>query len=100
MGLEENNYKKIVEKLKKSVVVTCKIIEVTKDGLYVEVAEGMKGFVKKFDLSRHKDQQKPERFTVGDKIDAKMIFYDKNKKLLNFSVKVLEIADEKRAIQE
>ena len=98
--LEENNYKEITDKLVKAEVVTCKVLEVTKDGLYVEAPEGVKGFVKKYDLSKHKDQQKPERFTVGDRIDAKIISYDKSKRMLNFSVKILEIAEEKKAIAE
>jgi small subunit ribosomal protein S1 len=98
--LEESNYKEITDKLVKAEVVTCKVLEVTKDGLYVEAPEGVKGFVKKYDLSKHKDQQKPERFTIGDRIDAKIISYDKSKKILNFSVKILEIAEEKKAIAE
>ncbi len=97
---EENNYKEVTDKLIKAEVVTCKVTEVTDEGLYVEAPENVKGFIKKFDLSKHKDQQKPDRFTVGDKIDAKVISYDKNKKILNFSVKVLEIAEEKKAIAE
>lgn len=98
--LEESNYKDITDKLVKAEVVTCKVLEVTKDGLYVEAPEGVKGFVKKYDLSKHKDQQKPERFTIGDRIDAKIISYDKSKRILNFSVKILEIAEEKKAIAE
>ena len=98
--LEESNYKEVTDKLIKAEVVTCKVTEVTDEGLYVEAPENVKGFIKKFDLSKHKDQQKPDRFTVGDKIDAKVISYDKNKKILNFSVKVLEIAEEKKAIAE
>ena len=98
--LEENNYKEVTDKLIKAKIVTCKVTEVTIEGLYVEAPENVKGFIKKFDLSKHKDQQKPDRFTIGDKIDAKVISYDKNKKILNFSVKVLEIAEEKRAITE
>jgi len=98
--LEESNYKEITDKLVKAEVVTCKVLEVTKDGLYVEAPEGVKGFVKKYDLSKHKDQQKPERFTIGDRIDAKIISYDKSKRILNFSVKILEIAEEKKAIAE
>jgi small subunit ribosomal protein S1 len=98
--IEENNSQKIVDQLLKSKVVTCKVIEVTKDGLVTEVAEGIRGFVKKFDLSKHRDQQKPERFTIEDRIDAKVISYDKVKKILSLSVKALEIEEEKKAIAE
>ncbi|WPX96420.1 30S ribosomal protein S1 [Candidatus Bandiella euplotis] len=97
--LQEGDHQKVVDQLVKSKIITCKVLEVTKDGLVVE-AEGVKGFVKRFDLSRHKDQQKPERFTVDDRIDAKVVSYDKSKKMLNLSVKALEIDEEKKAIAE
>jgi small subunit ribosomal protein S1 len=101
--LESNkNHKKpaAAEQIIKSEVVTCKVLEVTKDGLLVEATDGVKGFIKRFDLSKHRDQQKPERFAVDDRIDAKILSYDKNKKLLSLSVKSLEIAEEKKAIAE
>ena len=98
--LKENDYKEIIKQLMKSKVVTCKVLEVDKDGLVVETSEGIKGFIKRFDLSKHVDQQKPERFAIGNKIDAKILSYDKNKKVLNLSVKILEIAEEKKAIAE
>ena len=98
--LKENNYRRIIKQLMESGVITCKVLEVDKDGLVVEASEGIKGFIKKSDLSKHIDQQKPERFTSGDRIDAKVLSYDKNKKILNLSVKVLEIAEEKKAIAE
>ena len=98
--LKENNYRRIIKQLMESGVITCKVLEIDKDGLVVEASEGIKGFIKKSDLSKHIDQQKPERFTSGDRIDAKVLSYDKNKKILNLSVKVLEIAEEKKAIAE
>ena len=98
--LAENNYKKTIDKLMKAKVVTCKVLQVTKDGLYVEAPENIKGFVKRLDISKHRDQQKPERFAIGDKIDARVIFYDKVKKIAHLSVKIVEIADEQKAIRE
>ena len=98
--LKENNYQEIIKQLIKSGVVTCKVLNVSKDGLDVKTPEDIKGFIKKSDLSKHINQQKPERFTLEDRIDAKILSYDKNKKVLNLSVKALEIEEEKKAIAE
>lgn len=98
--LIDTKHKDIINRLIKTKVITCKVLEVAKEGLYVEAPEGIKGFVKKYDLSKHKDQQKPERFTIGDRIDTRIISHDKNKRMLNLSVKILEIAEEKKAIAE
>lgn len=98
--LEDINNKRIVDDLIKAEAVTCRILDVSNDGLYVESPQGIKGFIKRFDLSKHKDQQRPERFSIGDRIDAKVLSYDKNKKHLSLSVKTLEIAEEKKAIKE
>ncbi len=98
--LKENNYQKITRQPIKSGIVTCKVLKVSKDWLMVETPEGVQGFIKKFDLSKHVDQQRPERFTLEDRIDAKVLSYDKNRRVLNLSVKALEIAEEKKAITE
>ena len=98
--LKENNYQEIIKQIIKSGIVTCKVLSVNKDGLDVETPEGIKGFIKKSDLSKYINQQKPERFTLEDRIDAKVLSYDKNKKVLNLSVKLLEIEKEKEVITE
>jgi small subunit ribosomal protein S1 len=98
--IQESNNISIMKKIIDSGPITCTVLEVTKDGLFVEMPEGMKGFIKRYDLSKHRDQQKSERFTVGDRIDAKAVSYDKNKNIAVMSVKLLEIEEEKKAIKE
>ena len=99
--LEGNDLKKVADKLIQAGPVTCTVAEVKSAGLVVDILEeDMKGFIKKYDLSMHNDQQNPERFTVGDRIDAKAVSFNKIDRTLNLSVKLLEIRDEKKAIKE
>jgi len=69
-------------------------------GLDVQVGDdGATGFVKRTDLGRDRDEQRPERFQVGQKFDALVIGFDRSKKP-NFSVKALQIAEEKQAVAQ
>ena len=69
-------------------------------GLEVQVGDdGVTGFIKRTDLGRDRDEQRPERFQVGQKFDAMVIGFDRSKKP-NFSVKALQIAEEKQAVAQ
>jgi small subunit ribosomal protein S1 len=84
----------------KGETVTVEVLEVKDGGLEVQVAEGgVTGFIKRTDLGRDRDEQRPERFQVGQKFDALVIGFDRSKKP-NFSVKALQIAEEKQAVAQ
>jgi len=73
--------------------VTCTVTEVNAGGIAVsfgEEGEDAKGFIRKGDLSRERSEQRPERFAVGDKVDAQIIRHEKNKGEYTLSVKALE----------
>ncbi len=57
-------------------------------------------FIRRADLSRDRDEQRPERFTVGQKADARVIAFDKKTRKLQVSIKALEIAEEKEAVAQ
>ncbi|MEZ5937203.1 MAG: 30S ribosomal protein S1 [Hyphomonadaceae bacterium] len=87
--------------LKKNSVVTCTVAEVTSGGIEVTFADGnMRAFVRKADLSRDRSEQRPERFAVGDKIDALVTAFDKTSRKASLSVKALEIREEKEAVEQ
>ena len=98
--LASDDFSKILGKHQKGDVVTTTVTEVKKDGMTVEVEKGIKVFVKKADLSKHKSEQRPERFGVGDKIDAKIMVLDLKERKIALSIKALEVEEEKRAIEE
>ena len=84
----------------KGETVTITVLEVRDGGLEVQVGDdGPTGFVKRTDLGRDRDEQRPERFQVGQKLDAMVIGFDRSKKP-NFSVKALQIAEEKQAVAQ
>ena len=76
------------------------MLEVRDGGLEVQVGDdGATGFIKRTDLGRDRDEQRPERFQVGQKFDAMVIGFDRSKKP-NFSIKALQIAEEKQAVAQ
>jgi small subunit ribosomal protein S1 len=86
--------------LKKNDVVTVTVLEVRDGGLEVQVGDdGATGFIKRSDLGRDRDEQRPDRFQSGQKLDAMVIGFDRSKKP-NFSVKARQIAEEKEAVKQ
>jgi len=86
--------------IRKGSVVTCTVTEVTDGGIEVSVAEGMHGFIRKSDLSRDRSEQRPERFAVGEKVDAKVTNVDTKTRKLSLSIKAREVEEEKKAMAE
>lgn len=86
--------------LKKNDVVTVSVLEVRDNGLEVQAGEdGATGFIKRADLGRDRDEQRPERYQVGQKFDAMVTGFDRSKKP-SFSVKAMQIAEEKEAVAQ
>ncbi|MEE8579842.1 MAG: 30S ribosomal protein S1, partial [Hyphomicrobium sp.] len=86
---------------KKGDIVTCEVIAVQENGIEVKVGDGeITAFVKRSDLSRDRSEQRPDRFNVGDKVDAAVMSVDKAARRLSVSVKTLEIAEEKKAVAQ
>jgi small subunit ribosomal protein S1 len=86
--------------LRRGEVVTVTILEVRDGGLEVQAGEdGATGFIKRSDLGRDRDEQRPDRFQVGQKLDAMVTGFDRSKKP-NFSVKARQLAEEKEAVEQ
>ena len=87
--------------IKKGDTVTCEVLKVEENGLEVMVAgTDMTAYVKRADLARDRAEQRPERFAVGEKFDAKVTIFDQKARKMNVSIKALEIADEKEAVAQ
>ena len=85
--------------LKKGVVVTCEVIDVKEGGLDVKIAgSDLVAFIKRNELARDRADQRPERFAVGEKFDARIIQFDRRARKVAVSIKALEMAEEKEAI--
>ncbi len=98
--LTENPYGDSDIEVKKGVVVTCVVTEVKEDGLDVTLPNGMRGFIKKADLAKDRQDRKADRFAVGEKVDAKIISIDRSGRKIGLSIKSLEIEEEKQVMAE
>jgi small subunit ribosomal protein S1 len=98
--LTEDQVGESLSNMKKGDIVTCSITAVTDGGLEVEVGEGVSGFIRRSDLSRDRGEQRPDRFAVGEKVDAQITMVDASARKLNLSVKAREMAEEKQAMAE
>lgn len=86
--------------VKKGDVVTCTVTQITDGGIEVEVGEGFTGFIRKSDLSRERSEQRPDRFAVGEKVDAKVTQVDRGSRKISLSIKAKEVEEEKSAMAE
>ncbi len=85
--------------LRKNAVVTGTVIEVTDGGIEVRVNDTeMTAFIRRADLSRDRNDQRPERFSKGEKVDARVTQYDRKTGRIQLSIKALEIAEEREAV--
>ncbi len=85
--------------IKKGSVVTGTVTEVNDGGIEVRIADSeMTAFIRRADLSRDRNDQRPERFSKGEKVDARVTQYDRKTQRIQLSIKALEIAEEKEAV--
>jgi small subunit ribosomal protein S1 len=88
---------------RKGQTVTATVTEITSGGIEVKFGEEdapMTAFIRKSDLSRDRADQRPERFAVGDRLDAQVTNVDKAARRISLSVKALEMVEEKEAIEK
>ena len=87
--------------LRKGQVVTCEVIDVKEGGIDVRIAGSeFEAFIKRNELARDRPDQRPERFAVGEKVDARITQFDRRARKISVSIKALEVAEEKEAIAQ
>ena len=89
-----------IDNIRKGSTVTCTIAVISDNGLDVTVGDNIKGFIKKSDLARERNDQRTDRYGVGDKVDATVTNIDKKQRKINLSIKAREIEEEKKAMAE
>ena len=85
--------------IKRGAIVTVEVTSIEDGGIEVEY-EGTKAFIRRSDLSRDRAEQRPERFSVGDKVDVRITNIDSKTRKLGLSIKAREIAEEKEAVEQ
>ncbi len=88
---------------KKGQTVTLTVTSIELGGIEVKFGDDeapVSSFVRKSDISRDRNEQRPEKFAVGDRVDAQITGIDKATRRVSVSIKALEMADEKEAIDQ
>ena len=95
----DDSFSDVVDGVKRGSIVTVVVTSIEDGGVEVEY-EGMKSFIRRSDLSRDRAEQRPERFSVGDKVDVRVTNVDSKTRRLGLSIQAREIAEEKEAVQQ
>jgi len=84
----------------KGKIVTSVIKSIGDSGLEVEIDENLKGFIKKSELAKERADQRTDRFAVDEKIDAKILSVDNKNRIVNLSIKSIQVEEEKQALKD
>ncbi len=98
-ALGEDTFSEAVDGVKRGSIITTTVTSIEDGGIEVEY-NGMKSFIRRSDLSRDRSEQRPERFQVGDHVDARVTNVDSKTRKLGLSIKAREIAEEKAAVEQ
>ncbi len=96
--LTEDTVSKGMDRMKKGDVVTCTITAIVENGIEVRIGDDVPGFIRRSDLARDRSDQRPDRFAVGEVVDAKITAADKTTRKLTLSIKAREMDEEKQAM--
>ncbi|MCH7942858.1 MAG: 30S ribosomal protein S1 [Proteobacteria bacterium] len=97
--LTEDPFAGALASVKSGDQVTCAVTAIVDGGIEVTV-DGAQGFIRKAELARDRGDQRPERFAVGEKVDARVTAIDQASRRLTLSIKALEFQEEKQAMSE
>lgn len=98
--LNDDPFESSLGAINKGDILTGTITHVSDKGIEVALDGGLTGTIRKVDLSRDRDYQRPERFAIGEKIDAKVTSIDRGSRKVVMSVKARELDEEKQAMSE
>ena len=98
-GTGVDKFKEVTGGIKRGAIVTVEVTAIEDGGIEVEY-EGTKAFIRRSDLSRDRAEQRPDRFSIGNKVDVRITNIDSKTRKLGLSIKAREIAEEKQAVEQ
>ncbi|MBT6448219.1 MAG: 30S ribosomal protein S1 [Flavobacteriaceae bacterium] len=98
--LESDPVQDFIEKNPIKSKVTGKILEINERSLTIDLDNNITGSIKKSNLSKDRNEQKTDRFAIGEQVDSLIISVDQKTRTLNLSIKEIEIMDEKEAMSK
>jgi len=82
-------------------IVTAIVQSATQNGIYVQVGKkNLTILIKKNQLAKELENQRPSRFVKGDKLDAIITELDREKRKVSLSIKALEEKQTKEAVKK
>ncbi|MFT8542891.1 S1 RNA-binding domain-containing protein, partial [Acetobacter sp.] len=98
--LQEDPAADALASIQKGTIVTCIVTAVQTNGIEVKVDDVLSGFIRRAELARDKAEQRPERFAVGERVDAKVVSVDRASRKVALTIKGREVEEDKQAINE
>jgi small subunit ribosomal protein S1 len=98
--LRDDPARTVLDSVNKGDIVTCIVSAVQANGIEVKVNDVLTGFIRRAELARDKADQRPDRFAVGEKVDAKITAVDRQSRKLTLTIKGKEVEEEKQAMAE
>ncbi|MBV9785276.1 MAG: 30S ribosomal protein S1 [Acidisphaera sp.] len=98
--LQDDPAANVLDRVHKGDIVTCVVTAIQSNGIEVKVDEVLSGFIRRAELARDKGDQRPDRFAVGEKVDARITAIDRSSRKLSLTIKGKEIEEEKQAMVE
>ncbi|MCK8785197.1 30S ribosomal protein S1 [Roseomonas sp. NAR14] len=98
--LESDPAAEVLDRIRKGDIVTCTVTKVESNGIEVKVDEVLTGFIRRAELGRDRDDQRPDRFSVGEKVDARVTAVDRAGRRLALTIKGKEVEEDRKAVAE
>jgi small subunit ribosomal protein S1 len=98
--LEADPAADVLDRVRKGDIVTCVVTQVQANGIEVKVEDVLTGFIRRAELARDRGDQRPDRFAVGEKVDAKVTAVDRAARRLALTIKGKEVDEEREAMKE
>jgi small subunit ribosomal protein S1 len=98
--LKDDPAASVLESVHKGDIVTCVVAGILPNGIEVKIDDVLTGFIRRAELARDKSDQRPDRFAVGEKVDAKIVAIDRAARKLSLTIKGKEVEEEKQAMAE
>ncbi|MBL6081911.1 30S ribosomal protein S1 [Belnapia sp. T18] len=98
--LEADPAAEVLDKVRKGDVVTCIVTQVQANGIEVRVEDVLTGFIRRAELARDREEQRADRFSVGQKVDARITMVDRAARRLALTIKGKEVEEDRQAVAE
>jgi small subunit ribosomal protein S1 len=98
--LEADPAAEVLDRIRKGDIVTTIVTKVEANGIEVKVDEVLTGFIRRAELAKERNDQKPEKFAIGEKVDAKVVAVDRAARRLALTIKGKEVEEDREAVKE